>query len=259
MEPRDYYTRISAQYFAETFGEVRTSRSLDRLLRTEAVLRIVDRFLARPSWIADLGCGPAQYALPLVRRRHRYLGIDITREIFRQIAPALASHPDVAFIEASVEDLPLRDESVDMALLAGVIEYLSSEDKALGELYRILKPSGIAVLTFPNLLNPLHALRALARPFLAPLIRGFMPQSRYIGTVYASPLVHRVLLPSRLVRKAKRLGFNFLDGYCHGYDFYPANRELTRVQIQKRLIWEEIGRRWQPNLGSNFILSLRKP
>ena len=259
MEAGEYYARMSTEYFDETFGEVLTSRSFDRKIRTEAVLRMVNRYIEKPSVIADLGCGPAQYARPLIRQGHKYLGIDITRQMFRHVAAAQESLPAVSFVEGTVENIPLENESMDAALLVGVLEYLPSDDTTLREVYRILKFSGIVILTIPNLLNPVHALRAVTRPLLAPLIRGLMPRSWFSRTVYASPLIYRVLAPTRLVRKAQKLGFKLLDTHSHGYSFYPFNRSLSRIQIQRRLAWEEIGRRYQPNLASNFIVVLRKP
>lgn len=258
MDSKDYYSSISARYFDETFGEVRSASFVDRAVRTEAVLKIVDRYLTKPSLIADLGCGPAQFAAPLLQRGHRYLGLDVAKEMYRPVASSLTSNSFVSFAAGSVEDIPLLNESVDAALLVGVIEYLHSDDYVLNEVHRVLKPSGIVVVTFPNALNPVVAFRALSRPLLAPLIRRLTPGSRYASTVYASRMVDRALVPRRLIRKAERFGFRMLDACCHGYHIYPFNHELTPGQARRRRMWDHLGSCWLPRFGGDFVLTLGK-
>lgn len=51
------------------------------------------------------------------------------------------------------DDLPFRDSEFDLVLMLEVIEHLPDIPHALGEVARVLKPGGTAILTTPNRLN----------------------------------------------------------------------------------------------------------
>ncbi len=57
---------------------------------------------------------------------------------------------NVAFLVGDIETLPVRDASVDVVVSLGVVAYLSSEEKALREFARILKPGGVLIISIVN-------------------------------------------------------------------------------------------------------------
>jgi SAM-dependent methyltransferase len=50
-------------------------------------------------------------------------------------------------------DLPFHDARFDLVLMLEVIEHLADIPHALGEIARVLKPGGVAIVTTPNRLN----------------------------------------------------------------------------------------------------------
>jgi SAM-dependent methyltransferase len=258
VNTQEFYSNISDTYFSDTFGAVRSSRSFDRNLRTVVVLKMLERWAPAGCCIADLGCGPAQYAQPLLQRGHRYLGIDISEEMYRKVADLLRDDLNASFKMGSLENLPLENESIDVALSVGVIEYLTSDAKSFMEVWRTLRPGGLWIVTFPNVLNPLHAIRAISRPLVAPLIRRLAPKSRLTDTVYVSTIPHRVFLPQSLFRLAQRQGFSVKETHCHGYGVYLWNRAMTKEKLETQVRFEQWGTRFLPNLGSDFIVCLEK-
>lgn len=46
--------------------------------------------------------------------------------------------------------LPFADSSLDTVLFSEVIEHLDTPDKALSEIYRVLRPGGRVIIIFPN-------------------------------------------------------------------------------------------------------------
>ncbi len=50
-------------------------------------------------------------------------------------------------------DLPFRDARFDLVLMLEVIEHLADIPHVLGEIARVLKPGGVAIVTTPNRLN----------------------------------------------------------------------------------------------------------
>lgn len=66
----------------------------------------------------------------------RYLGVD------------LEAHRRVGAL-ASLEQLPLRDDSADVAICYHVLEHVFDDRAAIGELARVLSPGGLLVLQVP--------------------------------------------------------------------------------------------------------------
>jgi SAM-dependent methyltransferase len=71
----------------------------------------------------------------------QYTGVDIR-----------ATGPHVTVV-GDVTALPLGDESMDVVLCIHVLEHVSNDRQAIGELYRVLAPGGWALVSVPLRLN----------------------------------------------------------------------------------------------------------
>lgn len=65
-------------------------------------------------------------------------------------------HSPLADVKADICDLPFEDNSFDVILCNHVLEHIPDDQKAMQELYRILKPGGWGVLQIPQDLNREH-------------------------------------------------------------------------------------------------------
>lgn len=59
----------------------------------------------------------------------------------------------LADIKADICNLPFKDNSYDIILCNHVLEHIPNDTKAMQELYRVLKPNGMAILQIPQDLN----------------------------------------------------------------------------------------------------------
>jgi predicted SAM-dependent methyltransferase len=59
----------------------------------------------------------------------------------------------LADVKADICDLPFKNEEFDFILCNHVLEHIPDDTKAMKELYRILKPNGMAILQIPQDLN----------------------------------------------------------------------------------------------------------
>lgn len=86
--------------------------------------------------IVELGCGKG-----VLQNIHRkYLGIDISFMALKQFFPSKNC------IQASIEDLPIKANSVDFLFSFAAIEHVPQPEKTLFEIDRVLAVDGVAVI-----------------------------------------------------------------------------------------------------------------
>jgi len=256
MDGQAYFRRVSSAYYQETFGDLKTLSAFGRASRTERVVKTLDRLLKPASVVADVGCGPAQLSFPLIERGHVYIGVDPNPEMFFPTLEQLRAIPTARFFMGSAEEIPLPDSSVDAVTSVGVVEYLPDRMRALREIHRILRPSGFALFTFPNLRNPVSLIREAMHPLLAPLLRQLFPKLR--NTVYVSGIAHAVLWPGAFVRMARNVGFKPIHRSSDGYYPFSFNHRLLRIE-RPLCVWsDKIGGTLLPGLGNNYYVCLEK-
>ncbi len=98
-----------------------------------------------PGIILDVGCGTGDLMVLLRPYCHYIIGVEPTH-INREIV--LSKELTVRYGVA--EALPKADQSVDMVVMADVIEHLYNPSLALVEAWRVLIPGGILIITTPN-------------------------------------------------------------------------------------------------------------
>lgn len=100
--------------------------------------------LLPPLEVADIGCGEGYLTLEAARWARAAIGIDRSDEVLER-AKALAARRGVKNVEWKKGDLtrlPLRDESVDVALLSQALHHASDPERAIAETGRVLRPGG---------------------------------------------------------------------------------------------------------------------
>jgi SAM-dependent methyltransferase len=149
---RAFFDSAVAEYEEQHYGA--GARSL-MSVRLERILAFVDA-LALPagSRALEAGCGPGHLAAGLARRRLEVLAVDTSPAMLRRARARAGGPPAPSFQVASIEHLPFRDASVDLACSAGVLEYLACDAAALGEIHRVLRPGGYALLSVTNFWSP---------------------------------------------------------------------------------------------------------
>ena len=100
--------------------------------------------LLPPLDVADIGCGEGFLTLEAARWARTVVGIDRSEEVLER-AKALAARRRVTNVQWKKGDLgrlPLRDGSMDVALLSQALHHAAEPAQALNEAARILKPGG---------------------------------------------------------------------------------------------------------------------
>jgi len=94
--------------------------------------------------VLELGCGTAYFSSWLARRGARVVGVDVTPEQL-ETAGAMQREFELDFplIEANAEDVPLPDESFDIAFSEYGASIWCDPNKWIPEAARLLRPGGL--------------------------------------------------------------------------------------------------------------------
>ena len=104
--------------------------------------------LLPPMRIADIGAGEGTLSLLLAQRAEHVIGIDNSEKMV-EYAAGVAKRSRVRNVEfrlGDLEELPIPDASVDLALFSQSLHHAIHPQKAVHEAARILKPGGRIVI-----------------------------------------------------------------------------------------------------------------
>lgn len=136
-----FYDRIAGLYDV-TFKFNGYGRSLERYLRKHLPN------LPHGARILDAGCGTGLLTLSLLkaaRRPVRVTAVDLSASSISTARKAVwekfGSKAQITYTQANVLSLPFADDSFEMIVTSGALEYVSLQD-GLSELARVLVPGG---------------------------------------------------------------------------------------------------------------------
>jgi SAM-dependent methyltransferase len=134
------------------------------LCNYETTLAAVREALPRDGPIVETGCGLARWVIYLRREGYPVTGLDLSQQA---LARARQAQAEVPLFVADTLTLPFREGSIASVLSFGVIEHFpEGPHAALRELWRVLRPDGVALVSVPYnnylrrlLINHLRRLR----------------------------------------------------------------------------------------------------
>ncbi|WP_411846488.1 metalloregulator ArsR/SmtB family transcription factor [Roseibacillus persicicus] len=134
---RAYFDQLAGK-FGKHYVPGRSWKSL-----AEALLKI-----HRYEVVADLGAGEGTAAQLFAQRAAQVIAIDNSPKMveFGQDLAKKHQLPNLEFRLGEIEEIPIEDNSVDLALLSQALHHAQNPGKALAEAHRILKPSGTLVV-----------------------------------------------------------------------------------------------------------------
>ena len=125
-----------------------TAHPIDVASRRHAVGQL-RRHLSRPDGVVlEVGCSSG-YLLQAMRGALPdafLIGVDYVRGPLEALA---SSMPTVPILQFDLQRCPLPDACVDAVVLLNVLEHIEDDASAVGHLFRILKPGGLAVIEIP--------------------------------------------------------------------------------------------------------------
>jgi ubiquinone/menaquinone biosynthesis C-methylase UbiE len=109
--------------------------------------------------VLDMGCGGGRHAFALYRLGADVTAFDMNAAELKDVAAMFAEMRKAEEVPAGARarvvrgtayDLPFADNSFDSVIAAEVLEHLPQDDRAMRELFRVLKPGGQIAVTVPR-------------------------------------------------------------------------------------------------------------
>jgi ubiquinone/menaquinone biosynthesis C-methylase UbiE len=126
---------------------------VDNPVRRRYMSQVIDRVGIQPGErVLELGPGPGAFTVDAARRLGPdgcLIAVDIQPRMIAMVEQRAREHglDNVEAHVASAYDLPLNSASVDRAFLVTVLPEIPDQDRALKELWRVLKPAGLLSIT----------------------------------------------------------------------------------------------------------------
>ena len=97
---------------------------------------------------ADIGGGYGRLANEYLKRAHRVIIFDYSKSELKQAKEIYGDKIETR--AGDIYELPFKDGELDGLMMVRVTHHLKKMDKAMAELYRVLKPGGVAVIEVAN-------------------------------------------------------------------------------------------------------------
>lgn len=149
-----------------------------RNIKAEQIAHILEnlgRVKLEQSNVLDIGCGSGGIAAHLAPRVESMTGMD--PEPWPRWAEWLDAHPNLKFLQGSVENNNLKPHSFDVIICNQVYEHVPDPQALIQLIARLIKPEGIVYFAGPNLLFPIEPhvfwpiVHWLPRPFAIRLMK----------------------------------------------------------------------------------------
>lgn len=100
--------------------------------------------------VLDIASGEGYGSFLLATVAHSVTGIDISQEAVRHAHATYGERSNLTFLQGSATKINLPDHTFDVVISFETIEHLAEQSMMLSEIRRVLKPSGVLLISSPN-------------------------------------------------------------------------------------------------------------
>ncbi len=161
--------------------------------------------------VVDLGCGAGFdcfLAANKVGESGKVIGIDMTEEMLEKANNNKEKRGDnnIEFIFGEIENLPLKDESVDAIISNCVINLSPNKAGVFSEAFRILKKGGRMYISDIVLLKELSSEQKEDKDLLTGCVAGALLKSDYLGKIKKAGFEIEILSENKDISKQQYSG-----------------------------------------------------
>ncbi len=169
------FSQIANEY--DSFYETPLGRDVDEV--EKRMVREMIQSLPRKLSL-EIGCGTGHWTEFFTSLGFPIVGIDISEKM---IEIARSKHiPEAIFLVKDVEEMDFRDESFDNIFAITALEFVDNLDRAISQIYRVLRPGGYMLVGALNASSPYiqgkmeksSSSIAYSRPFTPETLRNLL-------------------------------------------------------------------------------------
>ena len=243
MNPtRSLVARFALTAFEAAYVQPSHSLLSDMVRARKASLLDALRDVPRDAAILEVGCAFGGLLRAVLDAGYTNIsGCDVD---IKSLEKARAYVPEAGLALCTAENLAYGDESHDVVICAGVLNYLQNPEKSLAESQRVLRRDGILILSVGNALSSGRAIVSWGR-----LIR--MQPLRQRG--------YRYYTRRRAISMLRRAGFvpKQTSYFFHPLPFeyrWQSNSQIgRRIARLRNIFLHVLGSRW----GNEFLITAR--
>jgi ubiquinone/menaquinone biosynthesis C-methylase UbiE len=97
--------------------------------------------------LIDLGCKTGNITVRYQDKIRDVIGLD---KDYLSVLQAKRNFPQINFLVGKIEELPLKTGSFNSIVISEVLHHITEPQKAIEEIYRVLKPKGTLILSVPQ-------------------------------------------------------------------------------------------------------------
>lgn len=127
-----------------------TKKDMKELLatcETDGLLPYIEKYMPKPSKVLESGCGAGRYVKYLHDRGWDIIGLELDKPTVEMVKK---HWPELRIVLGDAADSPFKANTFDGIISLGVIEHWTEGPQTpLAEIYRTLKPGGVALINAP--------------------------------------------------------------------------------------------------------------
>lgn len=161
--------------------------------------------------VLDLGSGAGFdcfLASRKVGKNGKVIGVDMTEEMIRKarINAEKLGTENVEFLLGEIENMPIEDNSVDIAISNCVINLAPDKGKTFKDVYRVLKKGGRIYLSDIVLLEELNEDQKNDEKLLAGCVAGALLKEDYLDKIKSAGFSVKILSENKKISKEQYNG-----------------------------------------------------
>lgn len=161
--------------------------------------------------VLDLGCGAGIdcfLAAKRVGEKGRVIGVDMTEEMIKKarLNAEKQGVKNLEFILAEIENLPLKDDSIDIIITNCVVNLTPDKSKAFKESYRVLRKGGRIYLSDIVLLKEISKEQRNDKDLLTGCVAGALLKEDYLNKIKDAGFDVKILFENKEISKKQYNG-----------------------------------------------------
>lgn len=231
--------------------------------RTRALRAVLEPNLpARDMLILDVGCGAGN----MYHHLSKYGDVIGVENHPNPVRVGQERGYDIR--QADGRDLPFEAETFDLVSALDVIEHNVQDVEMLREMYRVLKPAGLVLISVPafqwlwSFNDELNAHeRRYTKGGLEQKLRtvGFAPVRSTYNNFFIFPMAAGMILASRLKPQSEELKSHYFDEDAHQVDMVPTHPVVNSILAGVGKAESALIQKVSLPLGTGLISLARKP